>query len=201
MNAVLEKQQLPAVGSAFAGGFLAGRINIDGAPFALIVAPKAEGEHKDTPWGKLKRVAGALSFFDGFANTAAMVDAGSKLAAWARGLKIGGHDDWYVPSRDELELCYRNLKPTKEENYCYRGDNPSSIPVGYAYMPDAPAQTPIEAFKEGGAEAFDDSWYWSSTQFAGDGGYAWTQSFGYGNQLGDLKVNGCRCRAVRRVAI
>ncbi len=201
MNAVTQ-QELPALGSAFAGGFFAGRINVDGRPFALIVAPKADGEKDDTVWnGAKKKVAGALSFFDGFANTAAMVEAGSKLASWARGLKIGGHDDWYVPSRDELELCYRNLKPTKEENYCYRGDNPSSVPVGYAYMPDAPAQCEIAAFKKGGAESFDDVWHWSSTQCAGGVACAWIQGFSSGNQGGGRKDVNFRCRAVRRVAI
>jgi len=199
MNTALE---LPAIGSALAGGFYAGRINVDGTIFALVVAPKAEGEHKDTPWAKaLKKVAGAMSFLDGFANTAAMAEAGSKLAAWARGLRIGGHDDWYIPSRDELEICYRALKPTKDENYCYRGDNPSSVPVGYAYMPDAPGQTGVEAFKEGGAEAFDDVWYWSSTQYAGNDAYAWIQNFSTGGQGYDRKGIDCRCRAVRRVAI
>jgi hypothetical protein len=107
-----------APGTPFAGGFYAGRINIDGAAFALIVAPKAEGQLKDQPWNKsTKNVDGALSYFDGYKNTLAMADAGSKLARAMLDLRIAGHDDWYLPSLDELEVVYRHLKPTTEENY------------------------------------------------------------------------------------
>ena len=191
-----------AFGTILEGGFYAGRIRVGEQEFSIIAAPKAEGEHKDTALNaSLKRVSGALSFFDGLANTKAMAEAGSKLAKWAQGLAIGGHSDWYIPSRDELELCYRNLKPTREENWCYRGDNPSSVPVGYAYMPDAPKQTDVEAFREGGADAFDDVWYWSSTQCAGNVSYAWFQSFSGGYQDYYRKDGDCRCRAVRRVPI
>ena len=190
-----------AFGTILEGGFYAGRIRVGEQQFAVIVAPKAEGQHKDAPWGPVRKRVPALSFYDGLANTQAMADAGSKLAKWALDLKIGGFTDWYIPSRDELELCYRNLKPTAQENWCYRGDNPSSVPVGYAYMPDEPKQTDIEAFKGGGAEAFDDIWYWSSTQYAGNDAYAWVQYFGGGLQGSGLKGDGGRCRAVRRIAI
>ena len=119
----------------------------------------------------------------------------------ALGLKIGSFTDWYLPSRDELELCYRAFKPTDDKNWCYRGDNPSSVPVGYAYSQDAPGQTKEEAFKKGGAEAFDATWYWSSTQYAGDAGYAWVQHFYDGGQLDGRKSLSYRARAVRRLAI
>lgn len=202
MNAPAGLTIATAFGTILEGGFYAGRIRQADGEYAVIVAPKAEGEHEDAPWnGKLKRVDGAMSFFDGFANTKAMAEAGSKIAKWALGLTVGGFSDWYIPSRDELELCYRNLKPGKEENWCYRGDNPSSVPVGYAYMPDAPAQTEIAALRAGGAEAFDERWYWSSTQSAGDAACAWGQGFSIGGQDYDPKGLDCRVRAVRRVKI
>lgn len=181
----------------------AGRILIPGqGVFGIIVAPKALGEHDDTPWGKgTKAVKGAMSFFDGHANTLAMAEAGSKLAKWALGLSIDGQSDWYIPSRDELEICYRAFKPTTDKNYCYRGDNPSSVPVGYAYMPDSPAQTAIEAFRQEAAEAFERAWYWSSTQYAGGEGCAWVQYFGDGSQDYGHKGYGYPARAVRRVLI
>lgn len=87
------------------------------------------------------------------------------------------------------------------EQHAATSDNPSSVPVGYAYMPDAPAQTDIEAFRSGGAEAFEERWYWSSTQYAGDSGYAWGQGFCYGGQYGTLKDSKGRCRAVRRLKV
>src|ERR1700748_3289681 len=99
MNAMLKS--LPddaAFGSAAPGGFYAGRISIAGVAYALIVAPKAPGEHKDTVWnGSLKRVDGAVSYFDGLANTRAMADAGSKVGAWAIFLAGDGCSDFYLP--------------------------------------------------------------------------------------------------------
>lgn len=190
-----------AFGTILEGGFYAGRIRLADGEYAIIVSPKAEGEHDDAAWGKVKRVENAMSFFDGLANTKAMAEAGSKLAQWALDLSIGGQTDWYLPSRDELELCYRNLKPTTQENWCYRGDNPSSVPPGYAYMPDAPAQSEVAAFRSGGAEAFDNTFYWSSTQSAGNSDYAWTQHFDDGSQDDGRKGDRFRARAVRRLKI
>jgi len=191
-----------AFGTLFEGGYYAGRIRLSDGEYAIVVAPKAEGEHADTVWNKShKRIPEALSFFDGLANTQAMAAAGSKLAAWALNLTIGGFGDWYLPSRDELELCYRNLKPSTEDNWCYRGDNPSSVPVGYAYFPELPLQTEVAAFQDKGAEAFDESWYWSSTQSAGTDAYAWFQLFGYGSQDYTTKDDELRARAVRRLKV
>lgn len=101
MNAS-SKEITPILGTAMAGGFYAGRIRLDdGTVYALIVAPKAEGEHKPAQWiGGYKDVPGAISYNDGLANTGAMAEAGSDLARWARDLRIGGHDDWYLPSQD-----------------------------------------------------------------------------------------------------
>ena len=113
-------QEITAIlGTSMDGGLYAGRIFIGDQPFALIVAPKAEGEHDETKWiANYKDVPGALSYFDGMSNTKAMAEAGSQLAKWALDLRIGGLDDWYLPSQDELEIIYRNLKPTTETNRC-----------------------------------------------------------------------------------
>jgi hypothetical protein len=190
-----------AIGQALNGGFFAGLIKSGEQLFALIVAPRAEGEHDDIGWGKRgKNIPGAASFFDGKANTEAMAAAGSKVGKWAVGLTIGSFNDWYLPSRDELELLYRNLKPTPKENYVWRhGDNPSSVPPGYPYTNTAPAQTPVAAFQEGGAEALIDTLYWSSTQYSPYG--AWYQNFVGGGQYGYDKGFQGRARAVRRSLI
>lgn len=186
------------------GGLYAGRIFIGDKPFALIVSPKAEGEHDETKWiANYKDVPGALSYFDGLANTKAMAEAGSELAKWALDLRIGGLDDWYLPSQDELEIIYRNLKPTAETNSCYArsGINLSAITPTRPYTPDFPLQTQAEAFIEGGEQAFEADWYWSSTQHASDSYGAGCQDFGDGHQGGGDKSAALRARAVRRFPI
>ncbi|WP_025917701.1 DUF1566 domain-containing protein [Herminiimonas sp. CN] len=205
MNAPTTTPTVPTVpGTPFDGGFYAGRINVDGQAFALIVAPKAGGEQDDTAWNDSnKAVEGATSHADGHANTQAMAAAGSKLAQWARDLRIAEHDDWYLPAQDELEIIYRNLKPGTEENYLYArsGINLSAVPSTYPYTSELPAQTAAEAFQEGSEQAFDDAWYWTSTQNAAYDSYAWVQNFVNGNQGTSHKSGEYRARAVRRLLI
>ncbi|WP_019102358.1 DUF1566 domain-containing protein [Chromobacterium haemolyticum] len=189
------------LGEAFGGGFYVGRFHVGSAEYALIVAPKSAGETKGTWVEHGVEIHAARSCCDGAANTMAMADAGSELASLIAGLEINGLRDWYLPSRDELEMCYRNLKPTSDENYCtFRdGDNASSIPVGYPYTEQEPAQTTVNVFMAGGAEAFDPAWYWSSTQYSRHGAYV--QDFNGGDQYDDAKLITLRARAVRRVLI
>jgi len=206
MNSITKTAQLIPTepGTPFDGGFYAGRINVDGQAYALIVAPKAEGEHQDAAWNdSRKTIDGAKSPADGHANTQAMAAAGSKLAQWALDLRIGGHDDWYLPAQDELEVVYRNLKPTTEENYLYArsGINLSALPPTHPYTRELPAQTAAAAFQAGGEQAFDDAWYWTSTQNAANDSYAWMQDFDGGNQFIILKSDEYRARAVRRLLI
>jgi Protein of unknown function (DUF1566) len=200
MNAP-QRISLPLIGSQIGGGTNAG-LYIDGQNLcACIVAPKADGEFEPSIWNKsLKLIDGARSFVDGLTNTQEMAAAGSKLAEKVLALRIGGHDDWHIPARDQLELVYRNLKPGAGTNWVYRnGDNPSAVPPGYPYTEQSPAQTTIEAFRTGNAEALEDAWYWTSTQYASSG--AWVQFFDYGVQSTYLKSSEFRCRAVRRLII
>jgi len=195
---------LPLIGTAMDGGFYAGRILVDGKPYALIVAPKTEGERADAEWiDDYKDVPGAKSWNDGLANTDAMAAAGSALALWARDLRIAGHADWYLPSQDELEIIYRNLKPTTYENSQWgrSGINLSAIEPTRPYTPDSPAQTMAEAFHQGGEQAFAPEWYWSSTQHAANSDDAWYQGFGSGDQDGGSKSAELRARAVRRLPL
>ena len=190
-------------GDPLGGGFYAGQIRQADGVYALIVAPKDGGEHDDVVWNDDRsRVDGALSYFDGAANTAAMAEAGSAPAKWAMGLQLNGYHDWYLGARDEIEIVYRNLKPT-EGNYAgFRdGENISAVPATYAYTKDSPAQTANEAFREGGAESFEEAWYWTSTQYAGLSGNAWLQYFTGGNQTSNHKNDEFRARAVRRLLV
>lgn len=176
MKTAVKKAPKPAalptiIGTPFAGGFYAGRFYDAGKPYLLILAPKAAGEKKSTPWGTTdKLVKGALSYSNGPTNTAAMAKAGSGLAKWVRGLKIGGHKDWYLPSHLESLVIFGELRTLKAFE--------SEKPDGIARL-----------------------WYWTSTQYAGDAGSAWFQGFGDGLQHGYRKGTSLRARAVRRLAI
>ncbi|MDD5176787.1 MAG: hypothetical protein PHQ05_10235 [Sterolibacterium sp.] len=192
---------IPALGTPMEGGFFGGCINIDGKRFGLAVAPKAEGQHKPTLWiQRYKEVPGAKSYYDGLANTLAMARAGSKLAQWALDLRIAGHDDWYLLAQDEKEIIYRAFKPTTAQNSLYSrsGINVSAIVPTCPYTRDTPAQTAIEAFQAGGAEAFDEDYYWTSTQHAAYSVFAWCQDFGDGYQGTSNTSLKLRARAVRR---
>jgi len=109
-----------------------------------------------------------------------MAEAGSPIAKIALDANINGFTDWCIPARDALEMGYRYLKPTTRENSCtFRdGDNPSSLPAGYPYTKTNPVQTVAEAFREGGSEAFEPVWHWSSTKYSSCS--AWGQYFSYG---------------------
>jgi len=207
------------IGTPFGGGYYAGRITIDGKEYALVVSPKAEGEARDIQWQPdwNKTTPGARSLNDGFANSETMNSEKNPAAHFCRRLTIAGFTDWYLPSRDELEMLYRAFKPSKNLNFTYdsredrwsdsyngtdengNGHNSSSIPPGDAYTASSPEQTSVELFQAGGSEAFSEAWYWSSTEFATY--LAWVQDFDDGDQGNGDKNDEIRCRAVRKVLI
>lgn len=191
--------EIPSIlGTAMDGGYYAGRILVNGDPFAIILPPKLQRQHDDIEWNdSSKMVEGATSFSDGHANTLAMAKAGSKFAQWALDLNL------YIPAQDELEIIYRNLKPTTETNSQYgrSGINVSAIEPTAPYTPSLPAQTLAEAFKEGGSEAFDPVAYWSSTQYASYSYFALFQHFGNGVQYYSGENDRLCGVAVRRLPI
>lgn len=193
-------------GTPFGGGYYAGRINIGGQIYALVVAPKALGGDSSPGLRSWKTsqtsTAGTGSVNDGWANTQAMATAGladHQAAQFCRGLTIGGYNDWYLPAKDELEILYRNFKPTTQTNNTNSGANSSSVPPRGNYSTNSPSRTSIALFREGGAEAFNSSYYWSSTEFSSSHGFR--QAFSTGNQTNSSKTMGSNVRAVRRVPI
>ncbi|QIE84944.1 hypothetical protein [Pseudomonas nitroreducens] len=202
MNALTSIALPTVLGTPFEGGFYMGQFLLNAERYALIRAPKALGFHAPIHWvNRGLLIPGADSFVDGLANTRAMAEAGSELAAWALGLSIGGHNDWYLGARDENEVVYRVCKPTAEENWCsFRdGDNPSSLPPGYPYTALAPGQSPIAIFQEGAEEALEARSYWTSTQYGPD--YAWIQHFDDGTQYDVGKGDARPAFAVRRIKV
>ena len=202
------------VGQRFGGGAFAGVIRLVDECYALIVSPGCS----ETTYIPLKTTDTATpntqSVNNGVLNTRMMNDSTHPAAQYCCTLTEGGYTDWYLPSRDELELCYRYLKPTTETNYTsshsgiegnqnpQSGANPNSVPIGAVYTPTNPAQTAVIAFHTIGVEAFNADWYWASTEYSVHPAYALIQYFTNGFQGGNDKPNtGHRVRAVRRVLI
>ena len=210
------------IGDAYGGGYYAGNIVQGGVTYRVVVAPKSSGENSSKPWktSKTDGPSATITLNNGPAASAAMNSAEYPAAQFCEGLSIGGYTDWYLPARDELELCYRNLKPTIDGNststrpkssYAYPegndvsgdtyGINRNSSPTGAAYTSSVPAQTSVTAFQSGGSEALTIGYYWSSSEFSSD--RAWLQRFSDGAQDFPFRYKdyGGYVRAVRRVAV
>jgi hypothetical protein len=196
---------IPDIGAAYEGGFFAGQIGTGGvATHNLVVAPLSSGQTSDQWKTSNTSTSGTSSDIDGPANTAAQIAAGAAshpCADFCNNAVIGGFSDWYMPAKNELEVCYFNLKPTTQSNNTSSGINPNAVPARASnYTSGNPAQTSAAAFQTGGAEAFSGSRYWCSTEFAA--AYARDQSTGSGAQYTiSNKTAGYEVRCVRRVAV
>jgi hypothetical protein len=202
-------QTLPNLGDAFEGGFFAGFIShtADGnATHGLIVAPAASGYNGEATlqWKTSNTsTAGTTSPYDGAANTANMADASHPAADYCAGLTIDGYSDWYLPARYELDIAYKNLKPTTTSNNTSWGINEYSVPERTVNRTAGdPAQTSVAAFQSGGAEDFVPAFHWSSTESSATN--AWYLYFIDGSQAngGVTKDSFARyVRAFRKFAL
>lgn len=203
--------------------------------FRIIVSPRADGEVSQ----KIKNSPTTLpiecrTLTEGFVATESMKNSDSSLvypaAHWARSLNIGGYTDWYIPSRDELELCYRAFKPSTLNNAAValreltdidykvngsygdvvnnvNGTNNNSIPVNNGYSLINPTQTTASSFQVGGSNEFTDNlgtYYLSSSEYSITNVYQIIFSknnANNGRQLGSGKSTNRVLRAVRRSAI
>lgn len=160
---------LPTViGQPFGGGYYFGKIKEGTDTYALIVAPKST-EFFGVFAGS--DVPQASSRLNGLLNTLAY--GAQPASVKARQMTTGGYNDWYLPAADELELAYRNLKPTAALNTIgstsanpsgFNGVNPNSVPVGAAYTNGSPAQSPVAAFQDSNAESLSGAYGSSSAQ-------------------------------------
>jgi hypothetical protein len=194
-----------AIGSAYEGGFYAGQISTSGngvATHYLVIGPVSSAEISNRQWKTTNTsTAGTSSVIDGPTNSANMNNATHPAAQFCEGLTIGGFSDWYMPAKNELEVCYYNLKPTTaNNNTSVSGTNTNAVPSrGSNYTSGTPAQTSANDFKTGNAEAFATVSYWASTEDSAT--TAWIQNFFNGGQYGTNRDNSLRVRAVRRVAV
>lgn len=96
-------------------------------------------------------------------------DSATRLCA---DLEEGGYGDWYLPSKDELDLMWKNL---------YRFSCPNVAPDS------SPCPTALGGFAA--------SIYWSSSEF--DHTNVWRQDFFFGDQFASIKGLTGRVRAIR----
>ena len=223
LQAVFQNQRsfgepLPTViGQAYGGGFYAGQIAVGGGGTAthyLIVSPKASGEAAKQWKNVISNTPGAGSLIDGPQNTADMVADGNSTvypaAHFCNDLVIGGYTDWYMPAKNELEVCYYFLKNVTANNVTGFGSNANAVspePISTNYTTSSPAQTSATAFQVGNSEAFINGTYWTSS----DAGAVypgteevWAQSWfdgDPGKQFIYGKATSFNVRAVRRVAV
>jgi len=149
---------LPAIGSAFGGGFFAGQIGVSSvATHNLIVGPRSTAQTQ-LQWKNANTATpGAGSDIDGPQNTADMVADGNSTvypcAHFCNNLSTGGQTDWYMSAKNELEVCYYNLKPTTTANNTSSGINPNAVPARASnYTAGTPAQTSAANFVSGQSE-------------------------------------------------
>jgi hypothetical protein len=192
------------IGQAYAGGFYAGQISTSGDGIAthyLVIGPVASAQNASKQWKTTNTTTtGTASVIDGPTNSSNMNNASHPAAQFCEGLSIGGFTDWYMPAKNELEVCYYNLKPTTASNSTSSGTNTNAVPSrGSNYTSGTPAQTSAADFKDTGAEDFAAGVYWSSTEASAT--HAWRQVFSNGRQDDGYKTNSYRVRAVRRVAV
>jgi hypothetical protein len=191
------------IGQAYGGGYYAGQIGVSSvATHYLVVGPRASAQNSSKQWKTTDTTtAGTSSVIDGPANSAAMNNATHPAAEFCEAVSAGGYSDWYMPAKNELEVCYYNLKPGTEINNTSAGINPNAVPARASnYTTGNPAQTTAADFQfSTGAEYFTLDWYWSSTENSATA--AWRDGFYGGAQNGLRKGYAGHVRAIRRVAV
>ena len=204
------------------------------AKYRVIVAPKASGENSSIAYKNANSAAPSAcsTLTEGKKATDAMVAADTSTvypaAWWCHNLSIGGKTDWYLPARDELELAWRNLKPTANANYVVtdrstgatpnymnlgsygdtantHGLDNNSSPTGAAHTAGDPAQVAAgKNFRTGESEAFayGSYYYWSASEYSTTNSWYQYWNSGYpGFQNGYVKTYALYVRAVRRSII
>jgi hypothetical protein len=182
----------------YAGDLIAGAA-INGKT-KLIVSPKSSGGTSKT-WGSNNVLRSTTSRWNGLANSDTLNSFGATAhpaANFCRSLTTGGYSDWYLPALDELEICYRHLKPNATLNSTISGANSYNAIASERsnYTSSIPAQTSVTLFHTGNSEAFNQMTV-SSTESSANAVILKYFNAGDIDQYGG-KTGGYSVRAVRR---
>jgi hypothetical protein len=191
-------------GQVYGGGFFAGQINVSGVIYNLVVGPKSTAYSNSKQFRTSTPSNDPTSVIDGPANSTTMNSATYPAAQFCKAVSAGGFTDWYMPAKNELEVCYFFLKADPTTNNTGSGSNANAVspePVSTNYTSGTPAQTSATVFQTGNAESYEQVNYWSSTQSSDTA--AWSQGFSNGSQNSGYftKASSLHVRAVRRVAV
>lgn len=101
---------LPSLGQFYEGGYYIGSVSVESSTYGVILSPKTLGNTSSTLQWKTSQTstAGTSSFTDGFSNSNNMNDSSHPAAMFALDLTINSYSDWYLPSKDELNLIWVN---------------------------------------------------------------------------------------------
>ena len=192
------------IGQKQPGGRFTGINRIGNDVYAILIAPK--WTETNLTWKTNNdAIPNTPSKKDGLSNTRAIDTPDYPAAQYCLGLVVDGCNDYYLLASNELEMCYRNLKPTPNGNSIREstanGTNRSSIPIGRKYTNTNPGQTIVTAFCAGNSEAFESDWYRTSTSTPVSTIHSFSQYFGYGNQSWQCALRSFLVRAGRRIHI
>ena len=168
-----------SIGDTYQGGIV---FYLDGKGGGLIAAPLDQGLAEWGCYGTTISGAYGTEIGTGAQNTYDIVNAncstetsGNSIAAnICANLTLGGYSDWFLPSKDELNLMWKNLADLDGDGVNNGVTDSNNL------------------------GSFAESYFWSSTQVAGR--IAWSQNFSNGivkqNYLGKYDYSG-HFRAIR----
>ena len=140
----------PALGSAYEGGYYAGKIDVNGSGsgthYLIVIDKSQEVTRQYRTTGSASNAATNI-FYGG---TATSLNNNSEHPAfqYCAGLTYNGYSDWYLPAALELAIIYYNLKPTTDSNNTSSGQNPYAVPARSSYYTASnPSRTSVSAFR------------------------------------------------------
>jgi hypothetical protein len=199
---------LPAIGSAYGGGYFGGQISTGAtgiADYNLVVAPASASGLTTYLLSYSSSAPLTPSEIDGPGNSVTLASTGN-AAPFCNNLVVGGFSDWYLPAMKELNAVYYNLKPGTGGNAVAGSSNLFAVPsrpnnnTGGAGAGN-PFRTSVAIFQTGGAEAFSEQNYWASTSANANYGRSMDFYSGGGQETNQIRYGNKVVRAFRRVAV